>query len=146
MAVKTIILKPELGMVTGRDEELAVAAITPGHIIERVSTGKVQKQATGALNSPFTVAIENSLVGAEIDTAYAADEMVQFATLKPGDEAYCWLSDGQNVAIGDELEFSATDGELTARSAGISKATALEAVNLSASANTAAGRISVMVH
>ncbi len=145
MAVKTIILKPELGMVTGRDEKLAVAAITPGHIIERVSTGKVQKQAAGALNSPFTVAIENSLVGAEIDTAYAADEMVQFATLKPGDEAYCWLSDGQNVAIGDELEFS-TDGELTARSAGISKATALEAVNLSASSNTAAGRIIVMVH
>lgn len=146
MAVKTIILKPELNMVTGRDEALAVAAITPGHIIEKVSTGKVQKQAAGALNSPFIVAIENSLFGKEIDTAYVADEMVQFATLQKGNWAYCWLSDGQNVAIGDELEYSATDGELTARSAGVSIATAEEAVNLSASSNTAAGRIKVSVN
>lgn len=146
MAVKTIILKPELGMVTGRGEAPAQAAITPGHIIEKISTGKVQKQATGALNSPFIVAIENSLFGKEIDTDYVADEIVQFATLQKGNWAYCWLSDGENVVIGDELEYGTTDGELIKRSSGISVATAEEAVNLSASANTTKGRIKVSVN
>lgn len=146
MAVKTIILKPELGMVTGIEEATANAGITPGHIVEFISTGKVQKQAVAALRSPFTVALENSLVGGEIDTDYAADDKVQIATLKSGDWAYCWLSDGENVVIGDELEFGTEDGELKKRSSGISIATAREAVDLSASSNTTKARIKVMVN
>ncbi|MFQ5452467.1 MAG: hypothetical protein ACE5DQ_02805, partial [Candidatus Paceibacterota bacterium] len=59
---------------------------------------------------------------------------------------YCWLSDGESVVVGDQLEYGTTDGELVKRSSGISVATALETVDLSASANTAKGRLQVMVN
>ena len=142
MAPKKIIIKGN----PVRGEDTANAGITPGHIIELISTGKVQKQATASLNSPKMVAIENWVKGDEIGTAYAANEQVQWAICGSGDEAYCFLSDGENVSIGDELEFGTTDGEFVARSSGISVATALEAVDLSASSNSAAGRIKLRFH
>lgn len=129
-----------------RGEALANAAITPGHLIELISTGKVQKQAGNALNHPMMIALENSLAGDEIGTAYAAGDMVQYGVFGSGDEAYVFLSDGENVVIGDELEVGSTDGEFIKRASGVSVATALEALDLSASANTTNGRLRVMIH
>lgn len=148
MAVKTILLKPDLGSISGRGEKEAVTAITPGHILEFdvANANKVRPLQTAALNHPFIVAIENSLFGEDIDTAYSIADMVQYAVLQSGHEAYCWLSDGESVVVGDQLEYGTTDGELVKRSSGISVATALETVDLSASANTAKGRLQVMVN
>lgn len=146
MAFKTIILKPELNMVTGRGEAVAESAITPGDILEFTATGTVQRRSTGALNSLFMVAIENSMFGDEIDTDYVAGDLVQYAILQAGNEAYCWLADGADVVVGEEIEFS-TGGSLTQRASGISIATASEAVDLTDSANlTDRGRVKVIVN
>ena len=142
MAPKTILLK---GDATIKEAEGA-AAITPGHLCELISSGNLQKQAGNALNSPMLIALEDSLVGGEIDTDYAAVDRVYYAAAKKGEEYYCWLSDGENVTIGDELEVGGTDGEFIKRSAGVSVATALEAVDLSASANTTKARLKIVIN
>lgn len=142
MAPKTILLK---GDATIKEAE-AEAAITPGHLIEKIAAGTVQKQATTALNSPMLIALEDSLVGGEIDTDYDDGDRVYYAAAKKGEEYYVWLSDGETVVIGDELEVGSTDGEFIKRSSGISVATAEEAVDLSNSANTTKGRLKISIN
>jgi len=141
MAPKTIIVKGN----PIRGEKVANAAITPGHLCEFISTDKIQKQAGNALNFLRMFALENSLIGNEIGTDYAAAQQVQYGIFNGGDEVYAWLSDGENVVIGDELEAGTTDGELIKRSSGTPIAVAKEAVDLSASANTAKGRIIAII-
>ena len=141
MAPKTIIVKGE----PVRGEKVANAAITPGHLCEFISTDKIQKQAGSGLNFLRMFALENSLIGDEIGTAYAAAQQVQYGIFRGGDEVYAFLSDGENVVIGDELEAGGTDGELIKRSSGTPIAVAKEAVDLSASANTSNGRIIAII-
>lgn len=94
------------------EEALANAALTPGHLIELISTGKVQKHATaGGSKKQCLIALENSPGGVEITTAYAADERVYYACGRRGDIFNMLIANGENVAIGDELE-SNGDGTL----------------------------------
>jgi hypothetical protein len=94
-----IVLKGE-----GRyDEAPASAALSPGHLIERLSTGKVRTHAT-----------EDSLIGKTIDDAYAADDIVRHVIASPGDVVYAILKAGQSVVIGDDL-VSNGDGTLIKR-------------------------------
>jgi len=141
MAPKTIIVKGN----PVRGEREAEAAITPGHLCEFTSSNTIQKQAGNALNYLRMFALENSLIGDEIGTAYADGDMVQYGIFRGGDEVYAFLSDGENVVIGDELEAGSTDGELIKRASGTPIAVAKEAVNLSASANTSNGRIIAII-
>lgn len=138
MAYKTI---PVKCFTPVRDEAIAAAAITPGHLIERTSAGKVQVHSTagGPVHKAF--AVEDELQGNEIGDTYAADDLVQFNIFRPGDRVYALLKDGQNVAIGAFLE-SAGDGTLQAWAADASGAVgqsnqvvgqALEAVDMSGS-------------
>jgi hypothetical protein len=143
MAPKTIVLR-SANRIT--DEYPANAAITPGHLVELISTGKVQKQATGALRAPMMFAIEDGLKGSEIGTAYVADNRVQVWHAQAGDKAYGWLQAGSSaVVIGDELEVGTTDGMFVKRASGISVATALEALDISASAAVST-RIKMQIH
>lgn len=123
----------------------ANAAITPGHLVEYISTGKVQKQAGNALNYPMMFMIEKSLRGGEIGDACIENEQIEVASCYGGCEVYAWLSDGENVVIGDELEVGTTDGEFIKRSSGTPVAIAREAKDLSNSANAAAGRIHIQI-
>lgn len=142
MAPKVILLKGD----PLREEREAEAAITPGHLCELIAAGTVQRQAGTALNSPMMFALEDSLDGSGIDTDYADGDRVQLAVAKKGDEYYVWLSDGAAVVIGGELEVGTVDGEFIARSSGISVATALEAVDLSASSNTVHARLKIKIN
>lgn len=95
-----------------REEALANAAITPGHLIELMSTGKIKVHASagGNVKGAF-FALEDELQGREIGTAYTAGELVQYNHFRPGDRVNAILADGETVVIGDEL-MSAGDGTL----------------------------------
>lgn len=92
----------------------ANGAITPGDLIERGSNGKLAAIATAGKPNQGIVALENPF-GADdttpaIDQAYAADDVVFYTYLQPGDQAYMRLAASQTVAIGDPLVPSATAG------------------------------------
>ena len=145
MAPKTIVVKG-----TGiRQEALANAGITPGHLVELMSTGKVKVHATAGGNVVKTFAVEDDMQGRPIATAYTTGELVQYNHMQPGDFVYGWLKDGQTIVIGDVLE-SAGDGSVQKHSPDNSAAQNLtnqivaiarEAVDLSASAVVANARI-----
>lgn len=154
MANNTIILQGH-GV---RREAIANAAITPGHLVELMSTNKVRKHATAGGNAMKAFAVEDDLQGNDISDDYAAAATVQYNIMQPGDVVYALLANGQNVAIGDFLE-SAGDGTLqkhtadTWASAGAGTiysnqiiGIALEAVDMSdSSAADPSGRIKVLI-
>jgi hypothetical protein len=74
MAVKTITVKGD----PVRGERPADAAITPGHLIELISTNKVQKQAGDSTRFMAMFALENSLIGDEIDSMVYFDLVMRF--------------------------------------------------------------------
>ena len=101
MASNTILVKG----YGPQEEALANAAITPGNLIELMSTGKVRKHSTAGGNvGPKQFAIEDELQGNPITTDYDADDLVQFVVPQSGDWIYALLKDGEDVAIGDLLE------------------------------------------
>ncbi|MHB0967980.1 MAG: hypothetical protein ACYC36_16190 [Bellilinea sp.] len=149
MANNTIIKKG-----TGiRKERTANAAITPGHLVEVMSTGKLRVHATAGSHAQKAFAVENDLIGDGITTAYAAAAQVQYEVMERGSEVYALLANGQNVAIGAPLE-SAGDGTLRAYthdSNGLDTTNniigyALDAVDMSdSSAADPSGRITVEI-
>ncbi len=92
-------------------EKAANAAITPGMLIEPMTTDKVRAHATAEGNALPIFALEDELQGKEIDDAYAADDRVQCWIPQRGDEVNAILADGEDVAIGDWLA-SNGDGHL----------------------------------
>ncbi len=146
MAKNTVKLKKYVDNV---EELVANAAITPGMIVERMSTDKVRAHSTADGPCHVMVALENELEGQEITDAYAADDQVFCWHMVSGEQAYCLLANGENVARGALLA-SNGDGYLKARgdSAGDEPGsilfTALEAVDMSdSSAADPTGRIEV---
>ena len=151
MANNTIIIKG-LGV---RNEAIANAAITPGHLVELMSTAKVRVHATaGGAGVERAFAVEDDLQGNDIADAYSAGDMVQYNIMLPGDEVYALLANGENASIGSKLE-SAGDGTLrvvdTDTSVGTiaiqsQVAVALEAVDMSGSSGAdPSGRIKVRI-
>lgn len=107
MAYKTII-------VSGspiRKEYKADAAITPGHLVELISTGNTRKHSVAGGSCQKRFALENKLAGKTIGDDYAAGEQVQTGVFRRGDEAYAILADGEAAVIGSKLE-SNGDGTL----------------------------------
>jgi hypothetical protein len=150
VAKNTIKIKKYLDIV---EEYVAVAAITPGHLVEVTNAGKVQKHSTQDGNAIPMFALENELEGEGITTAYAADDPVQVWIPQRGEQVYALLANGENASIGDLLT-SNGDGTLKVLdtpSAGDVNflqvvAMALEAVDMSgSSAADPSGRIEVMI-
>ena len=136
-----------------RKERMANASITPGHLIELMTTNKVRVHATPGGHAQKAFAVENDLVGAGITTAYGAASQVQYEVMERGAEVYALLANGQNVSIGAPLE-SNGDGTLRAYthdSNGLDTTNnivgyALDAVDMSdSSAADPSGRITVEV-
>lgn len=80
MAIKRVIVK---GMPL-RDEDVADAAITPGHLVEKTATG-VAVHSTAAGNQNRMFAVERDFYGGGIDDAYATSDTVLLATCRNGD-------------------------------------------------------------
>jgi len=102
-------------------ELIANAAITPGMLVERMSTGKLRKHATAGGGAQRAFAIENDLEGQEVSVDIDADEICRFKVMQRGNEVYAWAATSQTLVVGDEVE-SAGNGFLrkhTADSAGV---------------------------
>lgn len=94
-----------------REELLAVAAITPGHLIEITSAGKFQKHSTEGGYAARIFAEISALEGETTANSYAADDLVSANIEMPGNDVQAFLQAGENVSIGDKL-ISAGDGTL----------------------------------
>lgn len=128
----TIVLK---GLGT-RKERQAVAAITPGHLVELTSANKVQAHGTAGGFAQKAFAVEDDLQGNTITDAYATDARVQYNVMLPGDEINALIADGEDISIGDKL-VSNGDGTLKAVTSETTDEStvgiALEAVDMSGS-------------
>jgi hypothetical protein len=105
----------------------AKAAITPGHLIERVNTAGVwqwQKHATAAA-AANTVATNQSMMNLGVNDDYAAGDLVEASIVHKGSSWWMFIASGQNIAYGDGLE-SAGNGTLRILNAGVRLFTALE--------------------
>jgi hypothetical protein len=85
------------------EELVANAAITPGMLVEVMTTGKVRAHADQNGNAVPLFAMEDELQGKDITDAYAAGDRVQCWRPLPGDEVNALLVDGASVHIGDFL-------------------------------------------
>ena len=119
------------------EKQAKLATAKPGHLLE-LSTGKVQVQGTAGADVVRMVAVEHGFRNTSgttinIETAYAADEIVPFIYPQAGDLLYMVLKSGQNVAAGAKLE-AATGGEVQAITTGALIGIAEEAADASAAA------------
>ena len=92
-------------------EAKASETITPGHLIEFGGSNDIQKHSTQGGNASAMFAVENRLVGDDVDTDYSSGDNVIYAEFGTGQEALGWLLDGESVSPGDYLE-SNGDGTL----------------------------------
>ena len=110
------------------EEYTANAGITPGHLVEVMSSGNLRKHATADGNVLPMFAIEDEMQGKDIDTAYVTTDKVQVWIPTRGDIVNAILADEETVAVGDFL-VSAGAGELkkfdAAASAAVIEAPAL---------------------
>jgi len=108
----TIVLK-QVQIGRAQIEKQAVAALYPGHLLERTSADKVQKHSASGGSCPLPMfAIEDENQGESIDDGYAADDRVVCWIPQRGDQVYAILADDSAaVNIGDYLE-SNGDGTL----------------------------------
>ncbi len=104
------------------EEAVANAALSPGHAIELMSTGKVRKNTVAGKKSVLRVATEDGLQGKTIDDAYAADDVVGYKIMPPGTQfqgrvaaAAVALSIGDRVVTSNDgtfKKYSGASGEL----------------------------------
>jgi len=140
MAYNSVIIKNYLNHF---EEAEANAALSPGMLVEVMSTGKLRKHATEGGNAIPMFAVENKYEGKGITDAYAAADKVTYWIPQRGDEVYAQIEDEQNIAIGDFLESNGagylqkiTNVEISSQAADVVYplqivAVALEALDLS---------------
>jgi hypothetical protein len=148
MAVKTILIKGS----AVRKEGIAGGTITPGHLVHRNSSNQFVVHPTAAATAMRAFAMENEVVGGDINDTYAANDTILVAYPAPGSEVYALVpASAAAIVIGDTLE-SAGNGMLrkattdaatddTQRNSSIGKA--LEAVDNSGGGSPARIKIEV---
>jgi hypothetical protein len=104
--VKVLWMTPGL-----QKEATANAAITPGHLVELMSTGKLRVHATAGGSAQRAFALEDELQGRPITTAYTAANKAQYGIFRAGDVVNAILYNGETAIIGSFLE-SQGDGTL----------------------------------
>jgi len=98
----TITLKGK--KISLRKEADAAAAITPGQLLEEDTNGEVQPHSTAGGSAQPAFAIENGMIGDDIDVDYSVGDNVHYRVFNKGAEVYAFLANGENVSIGDLLE------------------------------------------
>jgi hypothetical protein len=85
-------------------EFFANAALSPGHVMELLSTGKVQKNTAVTKNLPKLIATEKEYSGGSITDAYATDDTVIVGVFNSGAEVTLRLAAAATaVVVGDRL-------------------------------------------
>lgn len=110
MATATILIKGNSSAI--REELVNSGIVTPGQLLQRNSSNQVARHATSGGNQERLVALENDLVGDDIDTNYAASKRVQCRNCVPGDVMWMLLADGENATTGESYLESNGDGDL----------------------------------
>jgi len=137
-----------------RQEHKAVAAITPGHLVELTSADKVQKHGTAGGSAEKAFAVEDDLQGNDINDDYAVNAFVQYNIMRSGDRVYALLANGETAVIGSKLESNGdgtlrvVDADVSAGDIGVGSivGVAMEAVDMSdSSAADPSGRIPVRI-
>jgi hypothetical protein len=106
----TILLKGK--QFTIHEEANAGAAIMPGHLVDRNSSGEYVVHAVAAGNAAPSFALENELFGNGIEVAYAQNDQCIVAHCPRGAWVYALVAAAASaIVIGDYLE-SAGDGTL----------------------------------
>jgi hypothetical protein len=141
MARKTIKL---LGEPVQNEDDKAVEAITPGHLVAYDSNGNLVKHATAGGDGPAMFALEREEHGWDISDGYASNDVVKVGAFPPGTRVNAWLASGYSVVKGAFLE-SAGNGTLRTRT-GTNRifAQALEAVTNGGQVTAARIRAQVM--
>jgi hypothetical protein len=135
-------------------ERTANAAITPGHLIELMSTNYVRVHATAGGTAQKMFALEDENQGNEISDAYTAANVCRYGVFSPGQEVYAILADGETAVIGSKLESNGdgtlrvVDTDASAGDIGVQSIVgiALEAVDMSGSSGEdPSGRIRIEI-
>jgi hypothetical protein len=130
--VNTIVRQGDLG--TRHEEKRANAALSPGHLLELMSTGKVRKNTIVAGIPPIWVAKEDGLQGKRAIDAYAADDVVMIHQAQATDLINVRVAAAAAaIVVGDRLEF-VSGGTVQKLAAGVARFVAEEAVDNSAGA------------
>jgi len=124
--------------VPTRKEAIASGTLLPGMHVARTSATP-DTVAAGAYATakpvPLHIVEEDEMNGKEVTESYASGARVFFRTFLPGDFVMVLLKDGQKIAKGDYLT-TANDGKWIKYASGEKILQALEAKDLSATANT----------
>ncbi len=106
--MKTVILKRYNNV---QFEAIAHEAITPGSLVEVMSTGKIKNHATAQGNAIPYFVIEDAIMGKTIDDNVAQGDLARVMVAGRGDEVNAILATSQTIVVGDLLA-SAGDGTL----------------------------------
>lgn len=89
-------------------EAVAASGFTskPGTFITLDTSGDVV--VSGADAPAKWIAMNDPTSARDIDTAYAAGDLVRYGKFQPGQEAYCWLADGETVTPASKLSTDAS--------------------------------------
>lgn len=126
------------------EQDSAVDAIIPGHLVELVPTGGVRRNTDDDAQVARIFALEREELGRDIDEPYAIGDKVKVGYFHQGQFVYALLASGQNIARGQYLSGAPTPdfGTLVDGAASVAVAMALEAVDNSTGVNP---RIRVVV-
>ena len=122
---RTVIALKGPGHIT--EEGVASEAITPGHLVEGVTS--IAKFSTDTGPAPRNFALERDEFGKEITDNYATGDVVKIGHFRPGDRVYCLVASGSTVNKDTWLE-PYSDGTLKAYSSGTRIARSLDAAGV----------------
>ena len=129
---RTVLLKGDLG--DRREEARANEIISPGMLIEELSTGKVQKNDTVAGNIQINVALEDPFYSRTIADDYQVDDLVSFQRARPNQKFKLRVAAAAAaIVVGDRLE-PVAGGTVQKLAAGVAIARAEEALDNSGGA------------
>lgn len=134
----TIVLKGDAART--RIQRDAIAAITPGELLEELPAGfQAHGTANGAILPPI-FAVENEIAGDGIGVDYPINSAVQAWVPRRGDEVLARLADSQVAVIGSLL-VSNGDGTLKVLAAVLATTLEGEVVGRSTEAVTTSGAV-----
>lgn len=103
MLSKQMIQVKTLGAIAYEERDAGEAGIKPGMLCKVDTDGDVIKHDSEAVRTECLVALEDSLQGKGVDTAYTLDYPVRLEIFRPGEEFHGLLARPSVVSIGEGL-------------------------------------------
>jgi len=130
MAIKRISAKGDYRQEEGRGD----ATISPGMLIELMSTGYVSPHATEGGFAEAAFATEDALQGRTVSNNYSSADLVTYILPVKGAVVNALIEAGQSIAIGDKL-ISAGNGKLIENGQEASATTVKQIIAIAEAAN-----------